>query len=45
MSENSEKNGNTFLYKKMLLEYTSELLNLNLDENIDKLLDETLTHL
>lgn len=36
MAETSEKNGNTFLYKKLLLEYTSELLNLPLEENFEK---------
>lgn len=36
MGESSEKNGNTFLYKKLLLEYTGTLLGLNLNENIEK---------
>lgn len=36
MGEASEKNGNTFLYKKMLIEYVAELLNLPIDDNMDK---------
>lgn len=39
MNESSEKNGNTFLYKDLLLQYTSDLLKLNLEENIDKFLE------
>lgn len=36
MKENSEKNGNTFLYRKTLIENTSELLGLDYDGNSDK---------
>ncbi len=31
----TEKNGNTFLYKNLLLEQTSQLLEISLDENIE----------
>ena len=39
ISDNCEKNGNTFVYKKQLVEAVSSLLGLNLESNTDKLLD------
>lgn len=38
MQEAADKNGNTFLYKDLLLNYTSELLSLPLEENKENFL-------
>lgn len=39
ISDNCEKNGNTFLYKKQLLDAVSTLLGLNLESNSDKIVE------
>lgn len=39
ITDNCEKNGNTFVYKKQLLEAVSTLLGLNLESNSDKIVE------
>lgn len=39
INDNSDKNGNTFIYKKQLLEAVSNLLGLNLESNTDKIVE------
>lgn len=39
ISDNSEKTGNTFIYKHQLLEAVSQLLGLNIESNLDKFLE------
>ena len=39
ISDNCEKNGNTFVYKKQLLDAVSTLLGLNLESNSDKIVE------
>ena len=39
ITDNCEKNGNTFVYKKQLLEVVSTLLGLNLESNSDKIVE------
>lgn len=39
LNENSNKNGNTFLYKDMLIEQTSKILNLEKDQELTKFIE------
>lgn len=39
ITDNCEKNGNTFVYKKQLLEAVSTLLGLNIESNSDKIVE------